>query len=695
MSPKNKRRHKHLLTKQRKPVLQLGPHRYLNRELSWLEFNRRVLAEALTGRHPLMERVKFLSIFSSNLDEFFMVRVAGLREQIDAGVIERSPDGLTPSEQFAILKPQVESLTERQRACWFEELLPQLRTHGILVCNYDELSAEQQRQARALFMEQIFPILTPLAFDPGHPFPHISNLSLNLAVVVHDPRIGERFARLKIPEALPRIFELPADDGRRVFVWLEQLVAANLAVLFPGMQVMESYPFRVTRDADVELQEDEAADLLRTIQYSLRRRRFGRVVRLAVESTIPPRILDILQENMQVVPDDIYMMPGPLGFQGLMELFKIDRPDLKDPAFLPRIPHPLDETDDIFAAISHGDILLHHPFDSFMPVVDFISAAADDPQVLAIKQTLYRVGRHTPLVDALMRAREQGKQVTVLVELKARFDEENNIEWARALEQAGVHVVYGLVGLKTHCKISLVVRKEGKRLRRYVHLSTGNYNATTATLYTDLGLLSCREGLGADASDVFNYLTGYSDQRSYRRFLVAPVDLRETMLRLIRREIDVHHADHPGRLIFKMNTLTDPSVIEALYEASQAGVEIDLIVRGVCCLRPGVAGLSATIRVRSIVGRFLEHSRVFYFGNGGQEEVYLGSADMMSRNLDRRVEIVFPVEDQQLVARIRDHVLGTFLSDTVNAHLLQSDGTYHRVEGAPCDAQQWFLTHET
>ena len=690
MSPKLKRRRKEQ-PKERKIVLQLGPHRYLNRELSWLQFNRRVLGEALNDRHPLLERVKFLAIFSSNLDEFFMVRVAGLREQVDAQVEERSPDGLLPTEQLAMIKPQIAALIGQQRGCWHNDIMPQLRANGIWICNYAELSPEQKQQAHGLFMGQIFPVLTPLAFDPGHPFPHISNLSLNLAVVIDDPTAGERFARIKMPEALPRLVQIPDADGKTVFVWLEQLVAANLGVLFPGMKVAEAYPFRVTRDADVDLQQDEANDLLRTIQYSLRRRRFGRVVRLTVEPSIPQRIIDILIENIEVAPDDVYSMDGPLGLNALMQLLKLDRPDLKDAVLIPRFLAALEETDDMFATIAAGDILLHHPYDSFTPVVDFINAAADDPQVLAIKQTLYRLGRNTPLVDALMRARERGKQVTVLLELKARFDEENNIEWARALEQAGVHVVYGVMGLKTHCKVALVVRKEGTGMRRYVHVSSGNYNAATARLYTDIGLFTCREAVGADATELFNSLTGYSDQRAYRRFLVAPVDLRDSMLRLIQRESEVVKAGQKGRLIFKMNALTDPAVIEALYNASQAGVEIDLIVRGVCCLRPGVPGLSENIRVRSIVGRFLEHSRIFFFGNGGQHEVYIGSADMMSRNLDRRVEVASPVEEPRLITHLREHVLQKYLEDTRNAHLLQPDGTYRRVEGPACDAQQWFL----
>ncbi len=693
MASKRKRR-KHQRTHIDPPMPQLGPERYLNRELSWLEFNRRVLEEALDPRHPLLERAKFLAIFSSNLDEFFMVRVSGLRAQVDAGVIQRSPDGRTPAEQLALIKPVVDALTDRQRRCLFDELLPQLSSNHIFVKDYKDLGDDDCRKAEMLFESEIFPVLTPLAFDPGHPFPHISNLSLNLAVVVHDVHGGEHFARIKMPEVLPRIVRLPpTDGGGSVFVWLEQLVAANLDNLFPGMAVQESYPFRITRNADVDLQEEEALDLLRTIEHGIRLRQFGPVVRLSIDSTMPARILDILTENMEIASEDIYRHDGPLGLHGLMELTKLDRPDLKYPPFLPGLPKALQESDDLFGAIRTQDILLHHPYESFLPVVDFIRSAASDPQVLAIKQTLYRVGEDSPLVEALVEAREKGKQVTVLVELKARFDEENNIEWARALERAGVHVVYGLLGLKTHGKVALVVRRERDGLRRYVHLSTGNYNVTTAHLYTDIGMLTSQPAIGADASDLFNYLTGYSDQRSYRNFLVAPVNLREAMLHLIERESALALAGERGHLIFKLNTLTDPEVIEALYDASSAGVMIDLIVRGVCCLRPGIPGMSETITVRSIVGRFLEHSRIFYFRNGGQDEVYLGSADLMSRNLDRRVEVVFPVEDRAIIKRLRDEVLHIYLEDTVNAHLLRSDGTYARVEGKPCDSQAWFLQH--
>lgn len=691
MSPKRKRRKQHPVVLD-PPLPQLGPERYLNRELSLLEFNRRVLQEALDPRHPLLERVKFLAICSTILDDFFMVRVSGLRAQVDAGVVQRSPDGRTPGEQLALIKPVVDALTDRQRRCWCDDLLPGLAAKGIHIKEYAQLSRDQRGVAEAIFHSEMFPVLTPLAFDPGHPFPHISNLSLNLAVVVYDPRSGERFARIKMPEVLPRLVSLPATEGEpQVFVWLEQVIAANLSRLFPGMEIRETYPFRVTRNADVDLQEEEAADLLRTIEHTLRLRQFGPVVRLSVDATVPPRILEILTENMELGPDDVYTHKGPLGLHGLMELHKLDRPDLKYAPFLPGLPPPLDTVDDVFQAIQEQDILLLHPYVSFGPVMELIRQAAEDPYVLAIKQTLYRVGRDTPIVDALVRAREKGKQVTVLVELKARFDEENNIEWARVLERAGVHVVYGLLGLKTHCKVTLVVRRERDGLRRYVHLSTGNYNVTTAHLYTDVGMLTCRPALGEDASDLFNYLTGYSSQSDYRRFLVAPVNLRSAMIRLIQRESAHALAGERGHLIFKFNTLTDPEMIEALYAASQAGVAIDLIVRGVCSLRPGVPGLSETITVRSIIGRFLEHSRIFYCRNAGDDEIWVGSADLMSRNLDRRVEVVFPVEDRGLIERLRDHVLRVSLEDTINAHLLRPDGTYVRVKGDPCDSQGWLL----
>jgi len=572
-----------------------------------------------------------------------------------------------------------------------------------------ELAALRPAEQVALkdyFDREIFPVLTPLAFDPGHPFPHISNLSLNLAVTVTDLKEGERFARIKIPSVLPRLVPVqrPGSDALptaahrpQTFIWLEQLVAEHLSALFPGLEVVESYAFRVIRDADIEIQEDEAADLSRSVEASLLERRFGSVVQLTVETTMPVRLRTLLASNLRIGPDDVYAEDGPLGLADLSELLRLDRPDLKDPPFAPRVPHALRSAgEDVFEAIKRQDILLHHPYDSFTPIVDLIQTAARDPQVLAIKQTLYRVGSHAPVVDALMEAAGQGKQVAVLVELKARWDEENNIEWARSLERAGVHVAYGMVGLKTHAKIALVVRKEPDGIRRYVHLGTGNYNAATARVYTDLGLLTCNPELGADASDLFNYLTGYSTQSTYRRLLVGPVSLRASFLERIEREILVHRASGGGRLILKMNSLVDAEIIQALYRASQAGVTIDLLVRGVCCLVPGVPGVSETIRVTSIVGRFLEHSRVYYFRNGGDEEIQLGSADLMPRNLDRRVETLFPIEDPGLRAWLRGDVLDAYLRDTVNARLLGADGHYSRVTPAPgeppFDSQASFLT---
>ncbi|HEU5089935.1 MAG TPA: polyphosphate kinase 1, partial [Roseiflexaceae bacterium] len=548
--------------------------------------------------------------------------------------------------------------------------------------------------------------------DPGHPFPHISNLSLNLAVVIHDPQHGERFARIKVPAVLPRLVPVPNPrqeaeppsrvpaERRATFIWLEQVIAAHVSRLFPGMQVVESFPFRVIRDADMEIQEDEAADLLRTIEESVRQRRFGAVVSLAVNPDMTPRVRDLLLDNLKLTATDLYEVEGALGLDDLMSLLKLDRPDLKDPPFVPEAPAALRSVHtsaEMFAAIRNQDILLHHPFDSFQPLVALIEAAAEDPDVLAIKQTLYRVGSNSPIVEALMHAREQDKQVTVLVELKARFDEENNITWARALEGAGVHVVYGLVGLKTHAKLALVVRREQEGLRRYVHLGTGNYNATTARIYTDLGLLTARPDIAADVSDVFNALTGYSRQTQYRKLLVAPATLRTGLERLIEREISHALAGRSAHLIFKLNALVDKRMIDLLYRASSAGVEIDLIVRGMCCLRPGIRGLSERIRVRSIVGRFLEHSRVYSFENNGRPEVFVGSADLMTRNLDRRVETLFPVEDPQIIAQIRA-MLQIYLHDTMRARELQPDGTYlfaQPEEGvAPLHSQAYFARQQ-
>jgi polyphosphate kinase len=683
------------------------PALYFNRELSWIEFNRRVLEEGEDARHPLLERVKFLAIFSSNLDEFFMIRVSGLKDQLSAGVTNTPPDGLTPAEQLAAVRAAVLPLMQQQGRCFHDEVMPALAAAGIHLLRHDQLCLEERDFLRGYFHAEILPVLTPLAFDPGRPFPHISNLSLNLALTVRDPRGGTHFARIKVPTTLPRLVPLdreckPRAEGSR-FVWLEDVIAANLGLLFPGYEILQAYTFRVIRDADIEIQEDEASDLLETIEQGLRQRRFGPVVRLAVDVDMPQHMVDLLMENLEVGPEDVYPVPPPLGMADLMALVALNRPDLKDTPFVPAVPpllRDLNSAKDIFAAIRQNPegILLHHPYDSFAPVLDFIEAAAIDPDVLAIKQTLYRVGRNAPVVRSLMEAQRNGKQVAVLVELKARFDEESNIGWARALEAEGVHVVYGLVGLKTHSKITLVVRREPGGLRRYLHLATGNYNAVTAGIYTDMGLFTCDPEMAEDATELFNTLTGYSTQRNYRSLLVAPGTMRERVEALIDREIEHARSGRGGRMIFKMNSLVDDRLIRALYRASQAGAQIDLIVRGICCLRPGIPGVSENIRVISILGRFLEHSRIYYFENAGEPEAYLGSADLMPRNLDRRVEILFPVRDAEIRDYLRDAVLEVELyRNNAQAHLLQPDGSYTRRHPAPeekaIESQAWLLAH--
>jgi polyphosphate kinase len=673
-----------------------SPHLYVNRELSLLEFQRRVLEEAADPRVPLLERVKFLSIVGSNMDEFSMIRVAGLKQQVAAGVVESGPDGMSPTEQLAAVRKAATEIEQTARALWRDEILPALSREGIRVVPHAQLDHDARARLRVDFEDAVFPVLTPLAVDPSRPFPHISNLSLNLAVVVRDTAGREHFARVKVPATLPQLVPVPSpQEGGHTFVLLEDLVAANLDTLFPGMEILEVHPFRVTRNADLVIQELEAGDLLESIEESVHQRQFGFVTRLTVGTDIPPRILDDLLLNLEADRTDVIRVDGPLALANLMSLTSIDRPDLKEPPLLPVISRALERKDtDIFSVVRNGDILLHHPFDSFGPVLDFLRAAANDPDVLAIKMTLYRVGRNAPVVKALLEAREEGKQVAVLVELKARFDEERNIEWARALESEGVHVVYGLLGLKTHSKIALVVRREGDRIRRYTHLSTGNYNALTAQAYTDLGLLTCDEAIGADATHLFNYLTGFSAKASYRKLAVAPIDLRERVEGMIEREIEHQREGRPGHIILKMNALVDRRIIRLLYKASQAGVKIDLIIRGMCCLRPGIPGVSETIRVVSVVGRFLEHSRVFWFRNGGDEEVFLGSADLMPRNLNGRVEVMFPVGDPHLVGVLREEVLGAYLADNMKARVMNADGTYTR--RAPLDdepivnAQSWF-----
>ncbi|MBN2848495.1 MAG: polyphosphate kinase 1 [Coriobacteriia bacterium] len=683
----------------RKPAFD-DPSVYVNRELALLAFQDRVLEEAVDQRNPLLERAKYLAIFSSNISEFYMVRVAGLRQQIAASVTGLSDDGLTAAEQLAAVRERVPQMLGRARET-FHGLKAELADAGIHLLDYADLDDAQRAVADEYFRVDVFPVLTPLAFDPGRPFPHISNRSMNLAVVVKGPDGQERFARVKVPSALPRLVPLETKESRgtreHAFVWLEQLVIAHVGTLFPGFQVIAAHPFRITRDAEMVIQELEADDLLETIEQGVRQRRFGSVVRMTVDPTMPPFIRDILVENLKMDSADVVTIEPPLGMSELFAIAKIDRPDLKYATFVPELTVDLGDGDevDIFTAIREHDILLHHPFESFQPVVSFIRQAAHDPDVLAIKMTLYRVGTDSPIVEALMDAALAGKEVACLVELKARFDEESNIEWARALEAAGVHVVYGLVGLKTHSKVALVVRREGGKIRRYVHVGTGNYNVVTATLYTDLGLLTADAKMGADASELFNLVTGYAATSSYRRFLVAPVEMRDRIAALIRREMDHAAAGAEAHIIFKMNSLVDRSMIALLYEASQAGVRIDLIVRGICCLRPGMPGVSENITVTSIVGRFLEHSRIYYFVNGGSPEVYIGSADLMPRNLDRRVEVLAPVEAPALVKRMREEILGTYLADNVRVRRMLPDGTYERLAPAegeePLDSQEVLL----
>ena len=666
------------------------PSLFINRELSLLAFQRRVLEEADDSRNPLLERVKFLSIVGSNLNEFFMVRVAGLVSQMEAGIVDAGPDGMLPRAQLIAIRREVKHLVARAYKC-LASLYPELAESGIRILDYAALNEVQARVASSFFTQSAFPVLTPLAFDPGRPFPHISNLSLNLAALIRDSQGNEHFARIKVPDSLPPLVPVnraaqPKQKRRRSltnleFVWLEQVVAAHLAALFPGMTVVEAHPFHVTRDADIGIQELEAEDLLESIEEGVRQRRFGDVVRLMVGEDMPPHILGILVNNLEVEPSEIYRIRGPLSLSRLMYLYNLDRPDLKDTPFVPAMPAALAQAgadDDALALISHQDVLLHHPFESFQPVIDFLKRAAHDPNVLAIKICLYRVGRNSPIVQALLEAIEDEKQVAALVELKARFDEESNIEWARALEAQGVHVVYGLIGLKIHCKAAMVVRREGERIARYVHLSTGNYNAITAHLYTDIGMFTASEEVADDVTDLFNYLTGYSAKVDYKRLLVAPVNLRSRMQAMIQREIQHQTQGRQARLIFKTNALVDPEIIRLLYRASQAGLRVHLLVRGMCSLRPGIPGISENIEVTSIVGRFLEHSRVYYFLNGGDEQVYLGSADLMPRNLDHRVEILFPLQDARLIRRVRDEILQVYLNDTAKARRMLPDGSYER-----------------
>ncbi|HWF08815.1 MAG TPA: polyphosphate kinase 1 [Bryobacteraceae bacterium] len=693
------------------PVSLDDPRLYMNRELSLLEFQRRVLEEARDPRNRLLERVKFLSIVSSNIDEFFMVRVAAMKQKLEKGSPDLSIDGKTVTEQLSAVRKSVAQVVEQMYECFQNNLLLRLMENGIAIADYGALDDRERAAVNRYYSDTIFPVLTPLAFDPGRPFPHISNLSLNLAIVLNDasadPASGfdgrRHFARVKVPDSLPQLVTVPAPPQRRgakttvplKFVWIEQVIAANLKSLFPGLEIVESHPFHVTRDAEVAIQELESDDLLESVEEAVWRRRFRQAVRLQTDSSISDNVLEILIENLEITRKEVSRVAGPLDLGRLRQLPQLDRPALRDDPFEPAVPQDLSARadEDIFTVIRTGDWLLHHPYESFQPVIDVLEKAARDPDVLAIKMTLYRVGRNSPIVKALLNAIENGKQVAVLVELKARFDEESNIEWARALEREGVHVVYGLVGLKVHCKVALIVRRELDGIRRYIHLGTGNYNAITARLYTDFSLFTCDADIGADATDLFNYLTGYSHKADFRKLMVAPVTLRKQMTALIRREME--HGSR-GRLIFKMNALEDRAMIRLLYEASCAGVSIDLIVRGLCSLRPGLAGVSENITVRSIVGRFLEHSRLYYFANGGNEEIYVGSADLMPRNLDRRVEIVFPILEAGLRRRLRSTILEKCLEDNTKARIGKSDGTYEFMAAGQkkaVDSQEWFIRH--
>jgi len=666
--------------------------RLLNRELSLIEFFRHVLEEGLSDRNPLLEKLRFLTIFSSIVDEFFMVRVSGLKEEVEEAHLQPSPDGMTAEQQLFEIRKQLRPMMDECVRGITIDVLPKLEREGIAIVPLNSLSQSERAGLSDYFEHRVFPVLTPLAVDPAHPFPYISGLSLNLGLMVRpdgdakEQAATTRFVRLKVPPVLPGLVKVPDSDSK--FIFLSELISANLLSLFPGMSAGEAHAFRVTRDADIDVRDDEAADLLSALELKLRRRRFGTPVRLEVATTMPREMVEYLTQSLGLAPDDVYQVDGPLNISDLSLLCDLNRPDLKFRPLRAFVPEQLNNRGSMFDVIRERDLLLHHPYMTYSTVTRFIREAADDADVLAIKICLYRTGQRSKIAEALIHAAEQGKQVTTVVELKARFDEENNIEWARRLEHAGVHVVYGLLGLKTHCKLTLVVRREGDGLTRYVHIATGNYNPLSSTTYTDFGLFTTDEEIGADASEFFNYLTGYSQQSEYRKLLVAPVNLRPELTRLIERETENARANRPAQIIAKLNRLADPLIIEKLYEASAAGVSIDLVVRGVCMLRPGVPGLSDNIRVRSIVGRFLEHSRIFYFANDGNEEVYVGSADWMLRNLNRRVEVICPVRDPKVRGYLKDEVLGAYLRDNVQARELLPDGSYLRV--LPDDGEETF-----
>ena len=689
-----------------KPETDANEPRLFNREVSWLEFDRRVLEEAMDENLPVLERLKFLSIFASNLDEFFMIRISGIKEQVEEGVGEFSPDGLSPAEQLREMRNRLQPMLRKQVSYLGKTVFPELAKAGITIEAYKSLAAKDKKKLDRYFLDNIFPILTPQSVDSSHPFPYISNLSLNIGLFIEPNRAAtqknlkhlfrqKRFARIKLPPTVSRL--IPINDGKTRFALLEEIVAANAHYLFPKMKVTEGHLFRVTRDADIEIREDEAGDLMRTLERELQRRRFRFPVRLEVSAAMPEKMLKLLTGGIGLTDDDVYKIDGFVDIPDLMQLYSLELPHLKDKPILPVHPATLIEKKNIFEVLKKQDVLLHHPYTAFSAVTDFLAQAAEDPRVQAIKICLYRTGKDSPVVRSLIRASQLGKQVTALVELKARFDEENNIEWARRLENEGVHVVYGISTLKTHSKVLLVIRREGDKLVRYVHLATGNYNPATARQYTDLGLLTSDPEIGNDATSLFNFLTGYSQQSDYSRLFVAPVNLREKLVALVRNEVAISSRGSAGKIILKANSLTDVDLIEELYAASNAGVSIDLIIRGVCALRPGVPGLSENIRVRSIVGRFLEHSRIYYFANGGDpadEGMYIGSADWMQRNLDRRIEVVIPILDPEIKDYLKKEVLGTYLLDNVNTTVLKPDGAYRKLPqngSERFDAQMYFV----
>lgn len=672
---------------------------FINRELSWLEFNQRVLDEAADGSVPLLERLKFLAIVSSNLDEFFMIRVAGLKQQLAGEFDEPRADGLTATEQLAAISYRTHQMVFDQYQLFREQVRPKLEAAGLAIVAPESWTSDEEQALRDHFLREVFPVLTPLAIDPGHPFPRIKNKSLYLAVTFAEGQYdagSPAYAVVQVPTTSTRLVELRRQLGQRSYALLEDVIARQVGELFPGLRIASVSSFRVTRNWDLELDEEEAEDLLEAIQQELRRRDRGNAVRVEVSLSMDPGFLAVLREKLRVDRDDVYAVDGPINLGDLLAMAGSDAPaELRDPPAIPQVAPAFRDVDDPFAVIAERDVILQHPYDSFDSVVEFVSRAADDPKVLAIKQTLYRAGQNSPFVRALARAAEMGKQVTALVELKARFDEENNIQWARTLEESGVHVVYGLIGLKTHAKVCLVVRREASGLRRYVHLSTGNYNASTARLYTDVTFFTARPEFGEDANALFNLLTGYSAPARWKRLIAAPLGMHESILGLIRRETEHARAGRPARIIAKMNSLVDPDVIDALYGASQAGVNVDLIIRGICCLRAGMPGISDRIRVVSIVDRFLEHARITSFENGGSPEVYLASADWMPRNFQSRVEVMWPIEDRALASQIRDEILATMLSDNVKCRVMRPDGHYERrvaLDGEPLvRSQQRFV----